>query len=1147
MRLTIFIFFFSIIGCTIWGQQIEESRVDTIEGERNLTALHRIKQQVDSDYAAQQLELKQYLQHHKFIMPQPSNPVAVYRLDGMLNGQPLIKKTMNAGSYTSTGAEAVSPRGDFGLDLAGEHLNVIIWDSGVSRRNHQELRGRVNRTDVGAEDDHATHVAGTLLAGGMDSDAKGFLHRATTKTYDFMNDISEMVGELLSQNLQLSNHSYGFLTGWDSGRWWGDASISDREDWRFGFYSSNAQRLDDILYNAPFYCVVRAAGNDRGDSGDGTFPPDGPYDIIGDFGVSKNVFTIGAVNKLSQGYTTREDVVMSSFSSWGPTDDGRIKPDFVAPGVNLYSSLSGSDTDYGLSSGTSMASPSAAGAIGLVNEAFFTFNNRYLKSATLKALLAQTARDAGTAPGPDYSFGWGLIAVDRAVELILEEDGISKQIVESRLNEGATFEIEINPLENTTIKATIAWTDPAGAVPATSLDPSQANLVNDLDIRIVDEAGNQEQPWILNPANPSGVATKGDNFRDNIEQIEFEVNQPKRYFLRVTHKGGLANGFQDFSLVLAYASESAGVQNLYWVNDSGLTNSTMHWAQISGGTPGLVPNENSKLIIDNNSFSTSGSTITLSEDLTINGIIALTSQAFVLDLGGNTLTVQGSSFLDSENYVIRNGRLVFENSNNTKEFTIDLNGTKMENVSLRISDDNASKWSITEATFDIESLTVEGGVLEIAGSRLNVGALGVAGSATLSSTSSSLANISSISLDSDAIIIDDVLTTYSNKVSQSYTYDINNQKLKGQMRLIEATGTISSDNGQIGQILQSGGKLDVVGIIGISQDYINVDEAILNFPSSGTLMIDGNLALASGASIIRSGSGMANIELTSHKLYCFDNITVDGVDLTGQSAVSIGSTSSLTNASGWFSGACQDLLFADFEVLNPCDNALSQFQNNSKGSFDKSTWYVDGVEVSREFSPFFVFKDSISYDIRLEIEDQSGNINTYQNSVQIAPAVLDSNYIIQNSTSLVSFRAADSYAWYKNDELIPNSNSRVYPFDGSKAKYFVVTFKDGCNRVSEIKDFTTSTVSVDTPDGENIGLDVRPVPTRDVINIRLERSDFSKYHVVLYSSTGRAVKDQKNITSQNVSLDVRDLPSGLYILAINNDADILLKKIVIAN
>ena len=100
---------------------------------------------------------------------------------------------------------------------------------------------------------------------------------------------------------------------------------------------------------------------------------------------------------------------MSSFSSWGPTDDGRIKPDLVANGEAVYSPLAGSNTAYGSYWGTSMATPNATGSTALLIEHYANlFSNGAIRSSTMKGLLIQTADDRGNA-GPDYRYVWGLV------------------------------------------------------------------------------------------------------------------------------------------------------------------------------------------------------------------------------------------------------------------------------------------------------------------------------------------------------------------------------------------------------------------------------------------------------------------------------------------------------------------------------------------------------------------------------------------------------------------------------------------------------------------------------------------------------------------------------------------------------------------
>src|SRR5690606_6015179 len=201
----------------------------------------------------------------------------------------------------------------------GSGMRVGVWDSGLALRTHREYSSRLLNNDSGVDvADHSCHVVGTLIAAGVDPAARGMLYQAQATAFDWNQDYEEMISESLNNNLLVSNHSYGYGTGWENGVWRGDQSISNEEDYRFGFYDGRSRSVDAIAFNAPYYSIFKSAGNDRGDSGNGTQPPDGPFDCISDWGVAKNVFTIGAVRKLSGPYASPSDIVMSGFSSWGP-------------------------------------------------------------------------------------------------------------------------------------------------------------------------------------------------------------------------------------------------------------------------------------------------------------------------------------------------------------------------------------------------------------------------------------------------------------------------------------------------------------------------------------------------------------------------------------------------------------------------------------------------------------------------------------------------------------------------------------------------------------------------------------------------------------------------------------------------------------
>src|SRR5690606_15155051 len=134
----------------------------------------------------------------------------------------------------------------------------------------------------------------------------------------------------------------------------------------FGTYNATSQAWDDIMYNAPMYQVVWAAGNDR-DSYGVLNPTKNGSDLLASASVSKNVFVVGAVTQVNN-YTGPSSVQMSDFSNWGPTNDTRIKPDIVAKGIGVVSTSSSGDSDYAPAQGTSMAAPAVSGGMLLLQQ-----------------------------------------------------------------------------------------------------------------------------------------------------------------------------------------------------------------------------------------------------------------------------------------------------------------------------------------------------------------------------------------------------------------------------------------------------------------------------------------------------------------------------------------------------------------------------------------------------------------------------------------------------------------------------------------------------------------------------------------------------------------------------------------------------------
>ncbi|MBS2100886.1 T9SS-dependent choice-of-anchor J family protein [Carboxylicivirga linearis] len=474
------------------------------------------------------------------------------------NNRPIYYITNNEGAAKTTSTDQLYDGGLLGLSLDGSGIHAGVWDGGGVLTTHQEFNNtgapRVTQKDNPSSTNyHATHVAGTMVAGGVVQKAKGMAYNGELNAYDWDSDISEMAAEA-AKGLLISNHSYGYVLGWSTDgydwTWYGDPTISALEDYNFGFYSSAARNFDEVALNAPYYLIVKSAGNDRGQGPtNGSYPQDGPYDCIGTQSTAKNILTIGAVEELSNGYQgDPSEVIMSSFSAWGPVDDGRIKPDIVTKGVDTYSTYDTDNTAYNTISGTSMASPSAAGSLMLLQQHYHNLNNEYMKSATLKALAIHTADECGPNPGPDYMFGWGLLNSAAAATTINKNN--TQALIQERSYDGTPQTLTVKASGTEPIIVTMVWTDLPGTPVSPQLDPADPMLVNDLDVKISSD-GEFFYPYKLDRDNPEAAATTGINSIDNVEKIV--IDNPivgQEYTITISHKGLIEDGAQDYSLIV---------------------------------------------------------------------------------------------------------------------------------------------------------------------------------------------------------------------------------------------------------------------------------------------------------------------------------------------------------------------------------------------------------------------------------------------------------------------------------------------------------------------------------------------------------------------------------------------------------------------
>lgn len=563
-----------------------------------------------------------------------------YHIKKVINGKPIYVKSDNANAAISTRANYLHNGGGLGLDLEGQNMTVYIWEvDGIGLTSHLEYDGAggTDRLSIGDDqtetDNHAGHVTGTLIASGVTASAKGMAPQASAIGYNHINDLAEATAAA-ANGMLLSNHSYGVAT----------ENLVNDESWVLGAYIQDSKNWDDLTYNAPYYLPVFSAGNDGDSNSDNSNPLGGNsnYDKLSYDKTSKNLLVVASGSDAIINIDgTLNSSIRSSFSSEGPTDDLRIKPDIMGNGEALTStSVSESASPilkYSTISGTSMASPNVCGSLLLLQQHHNNLNGSYMKSATLKGLALHTADDVDSA-GPDAHSGWGLMNAKVAAETI-SENGFSSWIVEETLNNGESYTIDVVSDGSSPLLASISWTDQGGTTNPTGAvndgiiyynDDTPA-LVNDLDIRVT-QTSNTFMPWKLTSVSTN---TQADNTVDPYERVDIS-GAAGTYTITVTHKGTLVGGTQNFSLIVTGLSSNftlntqTSEQTICSSNDATYS---FNYLETGGATTNFSLNgvpTGATSSINPNSLNTDGSF-----DVTFSNLANVSANTYDIDVIGN--------------------------------------------------------------------------------------------------------------------------------------------------------------------------------------------------------------------------------------------------------------------------------------------------------------------------------------------------------------------------------------------------------------------------------------------------------------------------------------------------------------------------------
>jgi hypothetical protein len=441
--------------------------------------------------------------------------------------------------------------------LYGEGQTVAVADTGldigvVNSSLHADFLNKnvfiddtfkyASLTDDGASDlysGHGTHVAASVLGTGFFSGANLSVdiynnsHSGTAPKADLIFQAMEQLCDIAACDENFgeyilytpNNLNQFFQPIYDSGakihtNSWGGGV--------YGYYSASSVDVDSFMWDNKDFIILFAAGNE-GDSPDTILSP----------GTSKNVITVGA--------STGESSI-TGFSSRGPTDDGRIKPDVVAPGVNIVSARSSVasaglwshvDANYENSGGTSMSTPLVAGIVALISE--YLEKNKSIpnpSSALIKAMVINGAKSI-TGNYVDMNQGWGFVDLNGS---IYEDNNFKIDLVEvtSGLSTSSEYSYNFTILKSLNpLKITVVWTDYSGPI------GSGVTLVNDLNVVLV---------------SPNGTEYFGNDFTspynsskdslNNVEGIRIGSAEIGDYSLKI--KGyNIPSGPQPFSFVIS--------------------------------------------------------------------------------------------------------------------------------------------------------------------------------------------------------------------------------------------------------------------------------------------------------------------------------------------------------------------------------------------------------------------------------------------------------------------------------------------------------------------------------------------------------------------------------------------------------------------
>jgi hypothetical protein len=506
-------------------------------------------------------------------------------------------------------------------NLTGKDVIISYFELAPPDTTHPEFEGRVithivcqgtNDADCQSVSNrqHATHVAGTMVAKGINPAVKGMAPEAIVHQYRGADPDDQW---LIDKDLALKalggvgdNNSWGYTVGWCAAVNCGGTTgwVWTDDDELLGGYDGFVSAVIDHAAIDNQTLMLHAAGNEGSNNGPGGSPyphnhldnrgkvtndiwcysKDGsgtdcpllkdftgtvvcssnvafcektkhpvrnPYGSINWLASEKNVLSVGA---------TDFQPAIANFSSRGPTKDFRVKPELTAKGQSLLSTFPGNT--YAREQGTSMSTPVTTGTIALLTQQWrITTGNPTGRPSPvmLKAVAIAGAEDLGL-PGPDVTYGYGFLNAKKSVDLIIADGGSGKRIRTDSATQGAQFDYPVTLTSAGDLRVVLTWFDPE-ALPLGSDQITTSVLINDLDLKVVGPDSTTTLPYALVKDDPcyandtsNGIPTckaaiRAVNNVDNNEEVEVKNAAAGTYHIIVKATRVTANPPQSFVVV----------------------------------------------------------------------------------------------------------------------------------------------------------------------------------------------------------------------------------------------------------------------------------------------------------------------------------------------------------------------------------------------------------------------------------------------------------------------------------------------------------------------------------------------------------------------------------------------------------------------